>query len=209
MKNIDGLKVKIGIIFVLFSIIVISIITINKEPVIKNELVINEKENEITPDIENKEVKLEEQIKTKNYVEQSFISLEYSKISLENLKEEIMRYLSLKDDKKEEYEDGFVKILELNKETFFNRYMKVFLQFPSVENDVKDLDISVKEILYNIKEGYVEIDKYLDSRDDSYLNNAVSYYDEVFIKFDKVLEEVGKKDIEIEKEWMNLPNEKK
>lgn len=101
------------------------------------------------------EAELQKHIKSKMYLESTFMALEYSKVNNVEMMSNLKGYL---DDNSKMKKEDVVKLIDIHEKTFLNRYLKVFVSSPDPE--LNELNSKMRRIFYQMKVGFDTLDTY-------------------------------------------------
>lgn len=193
--------------------VITDIIENRKAPEPKNPLVIPEEE-------------LIKQIKNKEYLESTYMSLEYSKINNTQLVNTLTDYVSDGTNMKPE---DISSLIDIHEKTFLNRYLKVFVMAP--DSELYSMNSQMRRILYQMKSAYDTLSSYGGKKNTAILTEGtegapqepaeptpsseeeieyniedirtgIQQLEQVNLLVDEALETLGKEDIEIEQKWL-------
>lgn len=162
------------------------------------------------------------QVNNKNFLEETYMALEYSKINNEQLISTLKAFV---DNNNRMQPDDVIRLIEIHEGTFLNRYLKIFVM--NVNSDLSSVNAEMRRLFYQMKAAYDVLSAY-GSRDpllgyseidhDRPVNRALKderTYDINKLKqgihelelanqiVDEALEKLGKEDIKIERVWID------
>lgn len=101
------------------------------------------------------EVELNQTIISKRYLENTYLALEYSKVSNDQLINALKGYLDNPTSMKEE---EVKQIITLNEKTFVNRYLKVYITSP--DDELISLNYEMRQVLFRMKSAFDALHMY-------------------------------------------------
>lgn len=101
------------------------------------------------------EVELFKHIKSKRYLENTYMALEYSKVNNKQLLDTLKTYTT--DETTMKPEDA-AKLIEIHEKTFLNRYLKVFVSTP--DEELLELNNEMRRLFFQMKTGFDTLHAY-------------------------------------------------
>lgn len=101
------------------------------------------------------EVELASTVKSKRYIENAYMALEYSKVSNMKLIEALEAYV---EDPTRMKEEEVLALITSYEKSFLNRYLKVYITSPDV--DLTDLNYELRRTFFGMKVGFDELKLY-------------------------------------------------
>lgn len=162
------------------------------------------------------------QINNKNFLEETYMALEYSKVNNEQLISSLKAFV---DNNNRMQPADVVRLIEIHEGTFLNRYLKIFVM--NVNSELSSVNTEMRRLFYQMKSaydvlsayggrdpllGYSEIDserpvnRALEDERTYDLNKLKQGIHELELAneiVDEALEKLGKEDVKIERVWID------